>query len=72
MFEDIFAACDSATLEQLKELSSKRIAIEESIHESSSITEAIAREMSGGLVSRYEQVTAYAVCMSLSTPSVCK
>ncbi|KAF1869096.1 hypothetical protein Lal_00048376 [Lupinus albus] len=55
VFEAIFAASDSATLEQLKELSSKRRAIEESINEKRSITEAIAREMSGGLVSRYEQ-----------------
>ncbi|XP_028768214.1 programmed cell death 6-interacting protein isoform X1 [Neltuma alba] len=55
VFEDVYAACDSATLEQLKELSSRRRAIEESINESSHITEAIAREMSGGLVSRLEQ-----------------
>ncbi|KAK7275217.1 hypothetical protein RIF29_16326 [Crotalaria pallida] len=55
VFEDIFAASDSATLEQLKELSSKRRAIEESINESRSITEAIAREMSGGRVTRCEQ-----------------
>lgn len=62
MFEDVYVAHDSATLEQLKELSSRRRAIEESINESSSITEAIAREMSGGLVSRCEQVTACTVC----------
>ncbi|KAK4263759.1 hypothetical protein QN277_029134 [Acacia crassicarpa] len=55
VFEDVYVACDSATLEQLKELSSRRRAIEDSINESSSITEAIAREMSGGLVSRLEQ-----------------
>ena len=61
MFEDKYAACDSATLEQLKELSARRRAIEESINETSFITEAIAREMSGGLVSRIEQVIAYAV-----------
>ncbi|KAK7407571.1 hypothetical protein VNO78_09524 [Psophocarpus tetragonolobus] len=55
VFEDVFAACDSATLEHLKELSSKRKAIEDSINESSFITEAIAKEMFGGLESRYEQ-----------------
>ncbi|XP_029130438.1 uncharacterized protein LOC109814572 isoform X2 [Cajanus cajan] len=55
VFEDVYAACDSATLEHLKELSSKRKAIEDSINESSFITEAIAKEMSGGLESRYEQ-----------------
>ncbi|KAJ7954066.1 BRO1 domain-containing protein [Quillaja saponaria] len=55
VFEDIYAACDSATLEQLKELSSKRRVIEETINESSFITEAIAREMSGGLTSRHQQ-----------------
>ncbi|KAI4313859.1 hypothetical protein L6164_026806 [Bauhinia variegata] len=61
VFEDVFAVCDSATLEQLKELSAKRRAIEESINESSFITEAIAKEMSGGLVSRIEQLTACVV-----------
>ncbi|KAJ1389453.1 programmed cell death 6-interacting protein [Sesbania bispinosa] len=70
VFEDVYAVCDSATLEHLKELSSKRKAIEESINESSFITEAIAKEMAGGLESRYEQVTAYGVCMSPFTPIV--
>ncbi|XWS64340.1 hypothetical protein CRYUN_Cryun06bG0178100 [Craigia yunnanensis] len=51
VFEDVFSARDSATVEQLKELSSRRRVIEESINQSSSITEAIAREMSGGLTS---------------------
>ncbi|XP_018823695.2 uncharacterized protein LOC108993285 isoform X2 [Juglans regia] len=55
VFEEAYAARDSATLEQLKELSSKRRVIEESINESSSITEAIAREMSGGLTSQVQQ-----------------
>ncbi|XP_059655545.1 uncharacterized protein LOC132302651 [Cornus florida] len=55
VFEDIFNAHDSGTLEQLKELSSKRRIIEESINKSSFITEAIAREMSGGLNSHCEQ-----------------
>ncbi|KAL3501664.1 hypothetical protein ACH5RR_036113 [Cinchona calisaya] len=55
VFHEVFAASDSDTLEQLKELSSKRRVIEGSINESSSITEAIAREMSGGLTSRCEQ-----------------
>lgn len=56
MFEDVYNAHDSGTLEQLKELSSKRRVIENSINESSYITEAIAREISGGLTSHYEQV----------------
>ncbi|XVE91388.1 hypothetical protein REPUB_Repub01dG0005400 [Reevesia pubescens] len=51
VFEDVFSARDPATLEHLKELSSRRRVIEESINQSSSITEAIAREMSGGLTS---------------------
>ncbi|KAJ4961297.1 hypothetical protein NE237_021207 [Protea cynaroides] len=55
VFEEIFIARDSGTLEQLKELSSRRRAIEESINESSFMTEVIAREMAGGLTSRYEQ-----------------
>lgn len=57
VFEDAYGASDSCTLEQLKELSSKRRLIEESINESSSITEAIAREMSGGLTSHSLQVS---------------
>lgn len=56
VFEDVIAARDSATLEHLKELSSKRRVIEESINHTSYITEAIAREISGGLTSRCEQV----------------
>ncbi|XP_052200269.1 uncharacterized protein LOC127806794 [Diospyros lotus] len=55
VFEDVYPAHDSGTLEQLKELSSKRRAIEESINGSKSITDAIAREMSGGLTSQTEQ-----------------
>ncbi|XVF43008.1 hypothetical protein PTKIN_Ptkin02bG0005800 [Pterospermum kingtungense] len=51
VYESVFSARDSATLEHLKELSSRRRVIEESINQSSSITEAIAREMSGGLTS---------------------
>ncbi|KAG4116495.1 hypothetical protein ERO13_D12G172800v2 [Gossypium hirsutum] len=51
VFEDVFSARDPATLEHLKELSSRRRVIEESINQSSFITEAIAREMSGGLTS---------------------
>lgn len=56
VFEDVYVARDSGTLEQLKELSSKRRAIEESINESSNITEAIAIEISGGLTSPFQQV----------------
>ncbi|KAI3467129.1 hypothetical protein Pfo_023792 [Paulownia fortunei] len=55
VYQNVFLASDSGTLEQLKELSSNRKAIEESINENSYVTEAIAREMSGGLTSRYEQ-----------------
>lgn len=56
MFEDAYAARDSATLEQLKELTSKRRILEESTNKSSPITKAIAREMSGGLTSHSQQV----------------
>ncbi|KAK6921771.1 BRO1 domain [Dillenia turbinata] len=55
VFEDVYGARDPGTLEQLKELSSKRRVIEESINKSSFLTEAIAREVSGGLTSRCEQ-----------------
>ncbi|XP_076917215.1 uncharacterized protein LOC143577198 [Bidens hawaiensis] len=54
VFEDVFCAQDSGTLEQLKELSSKRVSVE-LINENNSITDAIAREMSGGLTSQCEQ-----------------
>lgn len=57
VFEDVYAARDSATLEQLKEVSSKRRVIEESINESSFVTEAIAREMYGGFTSPLQQVS---------------
>ncbi|MFS8028554.1 putative BRO1 domain-containing protein [Helianthus anomalus] len=54
VFEDVYSAQDSGTLEQLKELSSKRVSVE-LINENNSITDAIAREMSGGLTSQCEQ-----------------
>lgn len=55
VFEDVYAARDSATLEHLKELSSRRRVIEESINGSSCLTEAIAREMSGGLTTQCQR-----------------
>ncbi|XP_047341477.1 BRO1 domain-containing protein BROX [Impatiens glandulifera] len=55
VFEDAYEVRDPGSLEQLKELSAKRKYIEESINNSSSITEAIAREISGGLTSHCEQ-----------------
>ncbi|KAG8382933.1 hypothetical protein BUALT_Bualt05G0131400 [Buddleja alternifolia] len=55
LYQNVILASDSGTLEQLKELSSKRKAIEESINDNRFITDAIAREMSGGLTSRCEQ-----------------
>lgn len=54
-YENVLLASDSGTLEQLKEMSSKRRAMEESINEKSLVTAAIAREMSGGLTSRCQQ-----------------
>lgn len=51
VYEENYYARDSGTLEQLKELSTKRQAIEESINGSSKITPAIAREMAGGITS---------------------
>ncbi|GLJ07982.1 hypothetical protein SUGI_0078990 [Cryptomeria japonica] len=55
VYEETYYARDSGTLEQLKELSSRRRAVEESINGSSSITAAIAREMAGGTTSRVQQ-----------------
>lgn len=55
-FEDTYYARDSGTLEQLKQLSSSRKAIEASINGSSQLTPAIAREMAGGITSPILQV----------------
>ncbi|KAK4430182.1 hypothetical protein Salat_1318900 [Sesamum alatum] len=57
VYQNVLLASDSGTLEQLKELSSKRKAIEESFNETSYVTDAIAREISGGLTSHCEQDT---------------
>lgn len=62
VFEEKFIARDSGTLEQLKEMTSRRRVIEESINETSSITDAIAREMYGGLSSHTQQV----ICQSFA------
>ncbi|KAG0565453.1 hypothetical protein KC19_8G191300 [Ceratodon purpureus] len=58
VYEENYYARDSGTLEQLKELSTKRQAIEESINGSSKITPAIAREMAGGITSPILQAVA--------------
>ncbi|KAK9698286.1 hypothetical protein RND81_08G093500 [Saponaria officinalis] len=55
VFEDVFVARDAVSLEQLKELSAKRRVIDESVNDTSRITEATARKMSGGLTSRIQQ-----------------
>ncbi|KAL3678362.1 hypothetical protein R1sor_021318 [Riccia sorocarpa] len=54
-FETAYYARDSITLSQLRDLSSKRRAIEESINGSSHLTAAIAREMAGGITSPIAQ-----------------
>ncbi|KAG0558944.1 hypothetical protein KC19_10G066200 [Ceratodon purpureus] len=51
LYEESFYARDSGTLEQLKELSSRRQAIQDSINGISTITPVIAREMAGGITS---------------------
>lgn len=56
IFEEIYGAGDPSTLMELKELSARRRAIEESINETSVTANATAREMAGGLTSRLEQV----------------
>ncbi|KAJ0989210.1 hypothetical protein J5N97_007566 [Dioscorea zingiberensis] len=55
VFEEVYTACDAGSLEKLKELSSRRQAVEESINKNSNITEAIAREMAGGVTCPYQQ-----------------
>lgn len=56
LYEESFYARDSGTLEQLKELSSRRQAIQDSINGISTITPVIAREMAGGITSPVLQV----------------
>ncbi|XP_073395450.1 uncharacterized protein [Physcomitrium patens] len=51
VYEETFYARDSGTLEQLRELSTRREAIQNSIDGSCRITPAIAREMAGGITS---------------------
>lgn len=51
VFEDTYYARDSGTLEQLKELTTRRKAIEDFLNGSNQLTPAIAREMAGGISS---------------------
>ncbi|XP_031474325.1 uncharacterized protein LOC116246661 isoform X1 [Nymphaea colorata] len=55
LFEENFPALDSGTLEYLKDLSSRRKALEESINGTSFTSEVIQREMSGGLTSQCQR-----------------
>ncbi|CAH2037950.1 unnamed protein product [Thlaspi arvense] len=55
LFEKALASDGPATLVEVKELSSKRKAIEESVNRTSNVTDAIAREMNRGLTSSSEQ-----------------
>lgn len=56
MFEKVLRADGPITLAELKELTSKRKAIEESVNGTSKLTDAIAREMNRGLTSACDQV----------------
>ncbi|MCO5572311.1 hypothetical protein L7F22_026064 [Adiantum nelumboides] len=51
VFEDTYCARDSGTLEQLKELTTRRKAVEDFLNGSNQLTPAIAREMAGGVSS---------------------
>ncbi|KAF9618266.1 hypothetical protein IFM89_000901 [Coptis chinensis] len=55
VFEDIYTTTYPGTFEYLKELSSKRRVIEESLNHSSSPATTIARQTSGALTSRCQQ-----------------
>lgn len=50
-FEETYYARDSGTLEQLKELTARRRAIEDFLNGTNQLTPAIAREMAGGISS---------------------
>eukprot|EP00249_Psilotum_nudum_P001349 c13793_g1_i1 orf=295-1434(-) len=51
VYEETYYARDSGSLEQLKELTTRRKAIEDSLNGSSQLAPAIAREMAGGVTS---------------------
>lgn len=70
MFENVFSVRDPAGLEHLKELTARRRLIEESINETSCITEATAREMSGGLTSHCQQVGYLVLLLSLTCTKI--
>ncbi|XP_010556378.1 PREDICTED: BRO1 domain-containing protein BROX [Tarenaya hassleriana] len=55
VFENVLPSYDPGTLEQLKELSSKRKIVEDSVNKTRTVSEAIAREMNRGLTSACEQ-----------------
>ncbi|KAJ7553656.1 hypothetical protein O6H91_06G107600 [Diphasiastrum complanatum] len=65
VYEETYYARDSGTLEQLKELTSKRKSIEESLNGSSHITPAIAREMAGGVTSPILQIVQWTIDLKL-------
>ncbi|CAN6446107.1 unnamed protein product [Victoria cruziana] len=54
-FEDKIPALDCGTLEYLKDLSTRRKAVEESTNGTSFTPEVIRREMSGGLTSQFQR-----------------
>nr|VDD07648.1 unnamed protein product [Brassica rapa] len=55
VFEKVLSCDGPTTLQEVKNLSSKRKAVEESVNRSSNATDAIAREMNRGLASSCEQ-----------------
>lgn len=57
MFEKELQSDGPVTLSEVKELTTKRKVIEESVNKTSKITDATAREMCRGLTSACEQVT---------------
>ncbi|KAK9074484.1 hypothetical protein SSX86_007082 [Deinandra increscens subsp. villosa] len=55
VFEAVYGAQDSSTLERLKELSSKRVSVELINNKHKAIPDATAREISAGITSQCEQ-----------------
>ncbi|KAF8087371.1 hypothetical protein N665_0588s0039 [Sinapis alba] len=55
VFEKVLSCGGPTTLQEVKNLSSKRKAVEESVNRTSNVTDAVAREMSRGLASSCEQ-----------------
>lgn len=61
MFEDVFVAHDASTLEQLRDLSSKRKAVEDILNRSCSSASSTARRVSGMSTGQAKMVSNFCI-----------